>query len=187
MKRFHKKSLVLLIAVALLLTCTISGTVAFLTVGSGPVTNTFTPVELDTKIIENDDFGSTKTKKSIQIQNNGNIDAYVRVAVYGNWVIKDENNKEKIVAPWDGNFTVGANWVKKDDKFYYYTEKLHPYSVNSELTSDLLGSDIEGTAKPEGYPDAYLVVTVVHQAIQTEPAAALTAAKWGWTPPTTAQ
>ena len=100
MKRFHKKSLVLLITVALLLTCTVSGTVAFLAVDSGPVTNTFTPVELDTKIIENDDFGSTKTKKSIQIQNNGNIDAYVRVAVYGNWVIKDENNKEKIVAPW---------------------------------------------------------------------------------------
>lgn len=181
MKRFHKKSLVLLIAIALLLTCTVSGTVAFLAVGSGPVTNTFTPVELDTKIIENDDFDSTKTKKSIQIQNNGNIDAYVRVAVYGNWV-KDG----KIVAPWKDTITPGTYWTAKQaDGYYYYTEKVEPYKTDADLTKSLLGAPIsEGTPPVEG---AHLEITVVHQAIQTEPAKALEAAHWAWTPPAAAQ
>ena len=76
MKKLHRKGIVLLIALALLLICAVGGTVAYLSVGTGPVTNTFTPAELDTVIVE--DFGETYDgvlKSSIKVQNNGNIDA----------------------------------------------------------------------------------------------------------------
>ena len=175
MKKFHKKSLVLLIVLALLLTCTVSGTVAFLAVDSDPVTNTFTPVKLDTKIVETFTKG---VKSSVKVQNNGNIDAYVRVGVYGYWAVKDAAGNEKIVAPWTANFTVGDDWVKTGD-WYYYTQKLSP---NGEMTGDLLASSITQTGVPSNYPNAYLVVNVIHQAIQTTPSQALDDANWGWKP-----
>lgn len=179
MKKLHKKSLVLLIALALLLTCVVSGTVAYLSVGSGPVTNTFTPAELDTIIVEefNKPYGGA-VKSSIKVQNQGNIDAYVRVGVYGYWAVKDSGGNEKIIAPWNASLSLGDGWVQKSDSWYYYTSKLEP----GKTTGNLLNAEITESGKPASYPSAYLVVNVIHQSIQTEPAQALTDANWGWTP-----
>lgn len=175
MKKSQRKSLVLLIALALLLACAVSGTAAYLSVGTGPVTNTFTPAELDTKIVE---MFNGQRKSVIQVQNNGTIDAYVRVGVYGYWAVKDNGGNEKIIAPWNEQITLGADWEKSGD-WYYYTKKLAP---DGALTSDLLAADITEANQPAAYPSAYLVVNVIHQSIQTEPAQALTDAHWGWTP-----
>ncbi len=178
MKKLHRKSLVLLIALALLLTCAVSGTVAYLSVGSEPVVNTFTPAKLDTVIVE--DFGKQYdgvAKRSIKVQNNGNIDAYVRVGVYGYWAVKDGGGNEKIIAPWASTVTPANGWAQKGD-WYYYPEKLAPNATTPELLS---GSIIRDNP-PSAYPNAYLVVNVIHQSIQTEPSQALTDAKWGWTP-----
>ena len=177
MKRFHKKSIVLLAALTLLLTFTVSGTVAFLSVSSGPVTNTFTPAVLKTKIVE--EFSGDE-KRSIKVQNDGTIDAYVRVGVYGYWTVNDQ-----IVAPWIPEFSAGEDWsYNSADGWYYYTLKLPP-TDGIDLTSNLLGnSTITDGNPPEGYPDAQLVVTVIHQSIQTEPASAREAANWGWNPGT---
>lgn len=172
MKKLHKKSIVLLIALALLLTCAVSGTVAYLSVGSGPVTNTFTPAILDTKIVE--DFADGE-KSSIAVQNNGTIDAYVRVGVYGYWAVKDGDN-ESIVAPWASTVTPADGWEKKGD-WYYYTSKLAP----DDTTGNLLKEPITQSDRPDGYDTAYLVVNVIHQSIQAEPVGAVQEA-WGWTP-----
>ena len=174
MKKLHKKSIVLLIALALLLTCAVSGTVAYLSVGSGPVTNTFTPAILDTKIVEDIADGE---KTSIAVQNNGTIDAYVRVGVYGYWAVKDGDN-ERIVAPWASTVTPADGWKKGADGWYYYPQKLAPNAT----TPNLLSSHIEGDDPPDNYPNAYLVVNVIHQSIQTEPDQALPDAHWAWTP-----
>lgn len=175
MKKLHRKSIVLLIALILLLTCAVGGTVAVLSVGAGPLKNTFTSAELDTKIVESFSRG---VKSAVKVQNNGSIDAYVRVGVYGYWAVKDESEAEKIIAPWTPSFSVGSGWEKVGD-WYYYTSKLAP---NGAMTTDLLGSDIEGNDKPASYPSAYLVVNVIHQAIQAEPASAREDAKWDWDP-----
>lgn len=179
MKKLHKKSLVLLIALALLLTCAVSGTAAFLSAGSGPVTNNFTPAELDTVIEETfgETFDGSIVKSAIRVRNKGSIDAYVRVGVYGYWAVKDRLQKEKIVAPWSFNGTPNTGWVKNGD-WYYYTSPLAP----GKTSGNLLSASIQGTDKPANYPNAYLVVHVIHQSIQTEPAQALTDAHWGWTP-----
>lgn len=178
MKKLHRKGVVLLIALAMLLTCVVSGTVAYLSVGSGPVTNTFTPAELDTVIVE--DFGETYDgvlKSSIKVQNKGNIDAYVRVGVYGYWAVKDSGGNEKIIAPWSFTGTPANGWEKHDD-WYYYPQKLAPNAT----TPNLLSTAISGEDEPAAYPNAHLVVNVIHQSIQTEPAQALTDANWGWKP-----
>ena len=179
MKKLHRKGVVLLIALALLLTCAVSGTVAYLSVGSGPVTNTFTPAELDTVIVEafNKQYGGA-VKSSIQVKNKGTIDAYVRVGVYGYWAVKDGSGAEKIIAPWSFTGTPANGWVECADGWYYYPQKLAPNAT----TPNLLSSHIEGDDPPDNYPNAYLVVNVIHQSIQTEPAKALTDAHWGWTP-----
>ena len=175
MKKLHRKGIVLLIALALLLTCAVGGTVAYLSVGSGPVTNTFTPATLDTVIDEK--FDSANGKSSIAVKNKCTIDAYVRVGVYGYWAVKDGSGAEKIIAPWSFTGTPANGWEKKDD-WYYYTSKLAP----GDTTGNLLSSHIEGDDPPDNYPNAYLVVNVIHQSIQTEPDQALTDAHWAWTP-----
>lgn len=179
MKKLHRKGIVLLIALALLLICAVGGTVAYLSVGTGPVTNTFTPAELDTVIVE--DFGETYDgvlKSSIKVQNNGNIDAYVRVGVYGYWAVKDGGGNEKIIAPWSCPNLANIGWTTIGD-WYYYSSALKP----GELTSDLLGGNpITQTNPPASYPNAYLVVNVIHQSIQAEPADAAKEA-WNWTVP----
>lgn len=174
MKKSQRKSLVLLIALALLLTCAVSGTAAFLAVGSGPLTNTFTPAKLDTKIVE---AFNGQRKSAIHVQNNGTIDAYVRVGVYGYWAVKDSGGDEKIIAPWSFTATPADGWAENGG-WYYYTRKLAP----GETTGNLLKTDITEAGQPDSYPSAYLVVNVIHQSIQTEPAQALTDANWGWTP-----
>ena len=179
MKKLHRKGVVLLIALALLLTCAVSGTVAYLSVGSGPVTNTFTPAVLDTVIVEafNKQYGGA-VKSSIKVQNNGNIDAYVRVGVYGYWAVKDGGGNEKIIAPWSCPGLVNTGWTKDGD-WHYYSSALKP----GELTSDLLGGiPITQTNPPASYPNAYLVVNVIHQSVQAEPADAAKEA-WNWTVP----
>ena len=185
MKKFHKKSLVLLVCVAMLLTFTVSGTVAFLADNSGSVTNTFTPVKVDTYIDETENgvsgvkVGEKSVIKVVNKSGTEYIPVYVRVALAGNWV-KMVEGKEVIVAPATAaemTFTLGSDWIKHTDGFYYYTKVVNP----GKSTSDLLGTPITGATKDDG---SYLVVTVVHQAIQTEPAQALTDANWGWTPST---
>ena len=170
MKKLNKKSLVLLACVALLLTCSVGSTVAFLADKADEVVNTFTPTHLSTDVVES--FDGT-TKSSIKIQNNGNIDAYVRVAIYGNWVITEEIEGEKvdkIVAPWNGTISYNtADWDKgEDDGYYYYKKPLPPTPDGTlDLTNNLLAASI--TQPTDGPAGAHLVITVIHQSIQAEP------------------
>ena len=175
MKRFPKKPLVLLIGIALLLTFTVSGTVAFLADNTAELTNTFTPVEVDTKIIENVSAGAKSSIKVQNIQADNHIPVYVRVAVVGNWV--DENGA--IVAPWELSAYNTASWTKRSDGFYYYNSVLPVGDTTAELLASG-GIKESDYTRPEGAD--HLVVTVVHQSIQADPASAVTNA-WGWTPP----
>ena len=173
MKRFHKKSLVLLAALTLLLTVTVSGTVAFLSVSSGPVTNTFTPVQVDTVINETVSKGE---KSSITVTNKDlkkNIPVYVRVAVYGNWV----DATGKILQPWSVLSSYNTAYWEESGGYYYYKSEL----AVGATTSNLLEDPITDAEMPAGAD--HLEVVVVHQAIQSQPIDAVKSA-WGWNPGT---
>ncbi len=157
MKKFRGKSIVLLAALAVMMALPISGTMAYLVVGTGELVNTFTPVQVDTVIKETVVKGS---KSEIKVENKKlekNIPVYVRVAVVGNWV----NADGQIVAPWTAPATPTSDWTKASDGFYYYNSVLQVGAETSVLFSDA----ITEAGKPSGAD--HLVVTVVHQSIQS--------------------
>ena len=155
MKKFNKKSLALLISITLLLTFTVSGTVAFLVDGSGSVVNTFTPGTVDTTI---DEITEGNVKQAIEIKNVGTVDVYVRVALIANYLDSNGN----IVNPATiSDFQPPASWIQIGD-YYYYTKLLKP----NETTDDLLTNSI--TLGEDAYGNDMQIV-VIHQSIQAQP------------------
>lgn len=158
MKKFRGKSIALLAVLAVMLALPVSGTMAYLVVGTDELVNTFTPVQVDTVIRENVVKGS---KSAIKVENKNdekNIPVYVRVAVVGNWV----NASGQIVAPWTASTTPASGWTySTEDHFYYYNSVLE---VGAQ-TGELFSAAIAETGKPDGAD--HLVVTVVHQSIQS--------------------
>lgn len=123
-----KKPLTLFVALVLLLTLTVGGSLAWL-VSNDKVTNSMVPGNVPIEIVEQKDG---TIKKSITIKNTGNIDAYIRVAVVANKVDKD------------GNITVGTaptlnlnteKWQLLPDGYYYYKGVVAPGASTESLGS----------------------------------------------------
>ena len=122
-----KKPLTLFVALVLLLTLAVGGSLAWL-VSNDDVTNTMEPGKVPIEIVEQIE-GTTKT--SITIKNTGNIDAYIRVAVVANAV--DENGNVTVgTAP---TLNLGENWQKLDDGYYYYKGIVAPKASTTSLGS----------------------------------------------------
>ena len=171
-KRVMKtKKPVALVALLVLLCCTVAGTVAYLVTSTNSVTNTFTPAKVETEVTESfvEDEGEL-VKSNVQIKNNGNIDAYIRVAVVVNWAnsagevyggtVPTDKGDNK-----DYDLTLKANngWIKGADGYYYYT---HPVAPNGSTTA-IFEEIKQLTSDPaEGYG---LQVTILADGIQSEP------------------
>ena len=130
-----KKPLTLFVALVLLLTLAVGGSLAWL-VSNDDVTNTMEPGKVPIEIVEQIE-GTTKT--SITIKNTGNIDAYIRVAVVANAV--DEN----------GNVTVGtaptytvdrSKWTPIGD-YYYYNGIVEPQGTTGDTTAPLFTGPVD--------------------------------------------
>lgn len=121
----RKKPLSLLVALALLLTLAVGGSLAWL-VSNDQVSNSMEPGNVP--IMINETVSGT-TKSSVTVTNDGNIQAYIRVAVIANAV--DE----------DGNVTVGtapayavdsAKWTQIGN-YYYYNGVVEPKGATAPL------------------------------------------------------
>lgn len=173
-KRVMKtKKPVALVALLLLLCCTVAGTLAYLVDSTDPVTNTFTPASVSTEV--NEDFDGI-TKSNVTIKNTGDIPAYIRAAVIINWADGDGNVSATPVKTTD--YTIKwtkEGWVEHGG-YYYYTA---PVAVGA-LTGQLFtGCELaKGVTPPEGYS---LQVTILADGIQSEPADAVIQA-WGVDP-----
>ena len=175
-KRVMKtKQPVALVALLVLLCCTVAGTLAYLVTNTDPVTNTFTPAHVSTAV---DETFKNGIKSDVKIQNTGDIPAYIRAAVIINWADANGNVYGKNpVKDTDYTLTLKANngWIQGSDGYYYYTQPVDP----NGFTDFLIESCVE---KGSGCPDsAYkLQVTILADGIQSEPADAVTQA-WGVT------
>ena len=173
-KRVMKtKQPVALVALLVLLCCTVVGTLAYLVTSTDPVTNTFTPASVSTAV---DETFKNGVKSDVKIQNTGNIDAYIRAAVIINWADGDGNVSATPVKTTD--YTIKwtkEGWVEHGG-YYYYTA---PVAVGA-LTGQLFtGCELaKGVTPPEGYS---LQVTILADGIQSEPADAVIQA-WGVDP-----
>ena len=176
MKRMNKTKTILALAlVALLLTCAVGGTVAYLVTKTDAVTNTFTPGRVTVRV---EDTVSGNVKKDVKITNTGNTSAYIRVAIVANWIDQSGN----IVAPWDpsdeeqGSFVglPGTGW-KNENGYYYYND---PVPAGQQVPSKIFESY---TIKkiPDGA--VQLKMTIIAQGIQSEPSSVVQTV-WNWTP-----
>jgi len=169
-----KRSGILLAAVIVLLAGAVGGTWAFLVAQSDPVENNFTYAHVSCTIkekFEND------VKSDVQIQNTGDITAYIRARIVVTW--KDESGNVSAVVPVENkDYTIDFNrtdWVNQGDYWYCKTAV-----AAKDLTFALI-TKCKKTANPNA-PEGYdLSVEILADAIQSEPASAVTEA-WGNTP-----
>jgi len=162
MKKLNTKLLVLLVSAALLLTFTVSGTVAYLADATGGVVNTFQPASVQPEIHETFD-GSTK--ENVYIKNTGKTDGYFRVAIIVTW--RDTNGNIYPKMPVAGvDYSIDLNtedntpWTAHTDGFYYYNQVLSPTDTSEKLINSC--TPVAGKA-PEGYK---LHVAIAAQGVQ---------------------
>ena len=141
-----------LLALVLILVCTVGGTVAYLVTHTDPVVNTFTPGEVSCQVEEK--FEGNNVKTEAVVKNTGNVPAYIRVAVVANTIDGEGNITGMKTLP--GNWLNTENWAEGDDGFYYYKGVVQPNAV----TNDLLNADIDLTG---------IQVTILASAIQSMP------------------
>ena len=169
-KRRSKKTGTLLFSLVLLLTMMIGGTLAYLTMKTDPIQNVFTPSHVSCTVTE--DFNGT-TKSNVNVTNNSDINAYIRVKLVTYRVNADDQHiGGTATIP---SFTPGTNWVEHGG-YYYYTL---PVAPNQQPANALIGSiDLAGS-----YNDAdggKQVIEVMAEAIQSVPATAVQNS-WGVT------
>lgn len=164
-KRVMKtKKPVALVALLVLLCCTVAGTLAYLVDSTDPVTNTFTPASVTTEVNESFTGG---VKSNVTIKNTGNIDAYIRATVVVNWASDKEVGVVSGTAPKEGtDYTIEwtmSNWIKVGD-YYYYTQKVAANGATEQLFTNC--KLLDGANVPDGY---HLQVTILADGIQAEP------------------
>lgn len=161
------KALIVAALAVVVLTAAVGGTMAWLSIKTNDLTNTFTPARVTCDV--NETF-ENNVKSNVSIKNTGTTDAYIRAMIVANWcTAADANGKTKVVAPYtvdSKNFTgLGSGWTEIDG-FYYW-----PSAVAPDGNTGCLFTKCEQGTVPEGAD--HLEVNIVCQAVQSTPADAV--------------
>lgn len=190
MKVFANKKIVFITAAVLLLAVAAGTVLAFVFTDTPSVKNTFAPSVVACAVVEKNGTPVTDSvmdtgnvKENVQIQNTGDTDAYIRVAVVVNWCSQDGTKvwAQKPVAGTDYTITYAENsgWdLETTDGYFYYTEKVAP----TELTGVLISRATQNVKGPVGIDGTqyYLSIEIVASAIQATPTTTV-AEQWGVT------
>lgn len=195
MKRYINKKSIIITLVILLLLVAVGTTLAYVFTETEPVENTFIPSRVSCAVVENGKepvSGSlvniSDSKNNVQIQNTGDTDAYIRVAVTVNWMNADGTRvwAQKPIQNTDYTITYNLSengWFDGGDGFYYYSKAVSPTSPNN-LTEILISNAalISGVTAPVGTDNTqyYLSIEIVASAIQSTPASTVSD-QWGVT------
>ena len=167
-----KKAIILIAAIAVIVSAAVIGTIAYLTSETKTVTNTFKVGTASCEIKETFD-GEEKT--NVYVTNTGDVPSFVRAAIIITWKDADGNVSSLPVADTDYTIVMSSSkWTLKDG-YYYYEESLRSGGSTANLIDSI--KPVDGKV-PEGY---YLSVDILAQSIQAEPAQASFEA-WGYTP-----
>ena len=168
----RSKRILLLVALVMILTAAIGGTIAYIVTSTTAVENTFTPAKVETEINETFD-GTVKT--NVSVKNTGDVAAYICAAIVVSW--KTTTGETYAVAPTAEEYDISLNetdWVKIGD--YWYCKA--PVAVGANTAVLIQNCKLKDeVTPPEGY---YLSVDVITSAIQAEPVDAVTGS-WGVT------
>ena len=158
--KIGKKQWVLILSLTAVLLVAAGSVFGYIMAQTPEVKNTFDPVVVTCAVEEQFDG---VVKQDVCIRNTGDVDAYIRAMVLINWA--DPDGKVLAADPVEGiDYVVqwgDARWVKGNDGFWYYTEKV----VSQEATADLIET-LTVNESVEGYQ---LMVQILATAIQAEP------------------
>ena len=148
------------LALALVLTLSVGGTIAYLITDTGPVTNTFTPGKTDISI---DEQINGPSKNEITVKNDGNVPVYIRVVIVANYHtnmgdVCGQHSSVSVPA-----FSLNSNWLKASDGFYYYKKPVSAGGSTENLIAQ--GSSITLNNAADG---CVMHVDVLAQSIQAE-------------------
>lgn len=127
------KTAVLILSLILACTLAVGGTVAWLVDSTPAITNTMIPGNVPISIQETVENNS---KSSVKIRNDGNIDAYIRVAVVANCVDESGN----IIAGTVPTISVTEAW-QQIGGYYYYKGTVAPKATTPELLEASISLD----------------------------------------------
>lgn len=194
MKPFIKAQAKLLVTVlTLVVVLGIGATIAYLHDTTDPVTNTFDPAQLDTKIEETVDTNGTK---NVVIANTGKSNAYVRARIMvsgiapGNVEITTDSDATKddaevgqilLVMPNAGE---GANWQRVDesspmtysDAWYYFCNELPGSNNATQAKQRTTSALLEKVYFGDGVNPDEITITVTHESVLAIPGDQTTAA-----------
>ena len=154
----------LLLSVLLLLGVTVAGTLAYLSMNTDPIVNTFTPTQVSCEVTE--DFNGTE-KSNVNVKNNSDIAAYIRVRLV-TYRVNDAGQHIGGTATIP-DFTLGADWVEGSDGYYYYTKPV----AAGEKPANALISSITLVGSYSDADGGHQAIDVMAEAIQSVPAAAV--------------
>lgn len=177
---FNRKKVIALVATVLLLTVAAGATLAYILTNTDPVENVFTLSKVACAVVENDnapvtgsDVKDVSVKEKVKIQNTGDTDAFIRVAIVVTWKNADGIvYAQKPVAGTDYSITFEKNsgWVEGADGFYYYTNEVKADKTgagNGYMTAVLISeAKTMNDAPADGYT---LSIEIVASAIQSRP------------------
>lgn len=198
MKRYINKKSIIITSVILFLLVAVGTTLAYVFTETEPVENTFIPSRVSCAVVENGKepvSGSlvniSDSKNNVQIQNTGDTDTYIRVAVTVNWMNADGTRvwAQKPIQNTDYTITYNLSedgedgWFDGGDGFYYFSKAVSPTSPNN-LTEILISNAalMSGVTAPVGTDNTqyYLSIEIVASAIQSTPASTVSD-QWGVT------
>ena len=169
------KTRTLLLLLLLVLVVSLCGTVfAYMYQHTGQEEYQFRPATVECFVQETVSGGS---KTSIQIRNDGTIDAYLRLRLVSYWV----NPSGEVIAkpaPLSAISPLPSGWIAGSNDTYYFTSPVSP-TAPSNLTSNLL-SEIGSIALAVDGDGNKQVIEVFAEAIQSAPETAVTSS-WGVT------
>lgn len=164
-----KNAAMLIPALALLLTLSVGGTVAFLVAKGNPVRNEFTPSAVSCQVVEASFNGETKS--DVAILNTGNTEAYIRAAIVVTWKAAEGGNIYAVKPKENVDYTITLNdtdWVLGSDGFYYHKNPVAAGGTTQELIKNCYP---EAGKVPAGYG---LNVEILGSAIQSVPDSVVT-------------
>lgn len=167
-----KRSLVLVVSVLVLLLAVAGGTLAWLTAQTDGVVNTFTPAQVSCEVTE--DFNGT-IKSNVNVTNTSDIYAYIRVKLV-TYRVNEDGQHIGGTAEITDDLTLGTNWVKNGD-YYYYTKPVAPESSPEKPLIGTPGITLKSYTDVDG---GYQAIDVMAEAIQSVPEEAVEDA-WGVT------
>ena len=165
MKHGRNRITAILLAMVLLISAGVVGTIAYLQMSTPHVANTFTPAGVPIEIHEDPHTAPNWIKEDVYVTNIGTAAAYIRVAVAATWRDKDGNIAPFSVAEGDYTITLPAYEEGKEDlwqkygNYYYYKAPVDPTK-----STDILFKEV--SYEPKG--DYVLHFEIAASSIQAE-------------------